>query len=37
MICTCKENGPQPILVGILVFDDQHDHVGLMSFQVVVS
>ena len=25
----CKENGPRPILLWILVFDDQHNQIGL--------
>ena len=33
---SCKENGPLPHLVWILVFDDQHDQVGLMNLQVFV-
>ena len=32
----CKENGPFANLVWILVFDDQHDQVGLMSLQVFI-
>ena len=32
----CKENGPFAHLVCILVFDGQHDQVGLMNLQVFV-
>ena len=32
----CKENGPQAQLLWILVFDDQHNQVGLMNLQVIV-
>ena len=32
----CKENGPLAHLVWILVFNDQHDQVGLINLQVFV-
>ena len=32
----CKENGPLAHLVWTLVFDDQHDQLGLMDLQVFV-
>ena len=32
----CKENGPLAHLVWILVFDDQHDQVGLICLQVFI-
>ena len=32
----CKENGPKAHLLWILVFDDQHNQVGLMNLQVIV-
>ena len=32
----CKENGPLAHLLWILVFDDQHDQIGLMNLQVFV-
>ena len=32
----CKENGPLAHLLWILVFDDQHNQVGLMNLQVII-
>ena len=32
----CKENGPLAHLLWILVFDDQHNQIGLMDLQVFV-
>ena len=32
----CKENGPLAHLLWILVFDDQHNQIGLMNLQVFV-
>ena len=32
----CKENGPLAHLLCILVFDDQHNQIGLMNLQVIV-
>ena len=32
----CKENGPLAHLLWILVFDDQHNQIGLMDLQVIV-
>jgi len=32
----CKENGPLTHLLWILVFDDQHNQIGLMNLQVFV-
>ena len=34
--CLCKENGPLTHLLWILVFDDQHNQIGLMNLQVFV-
>ena len=31
-----KENGPLAYLLWILVFDDQHNQIGLMKLQVIV-
>ena len=33
---TCKENGPLAHLLWILVFDVQHNQIGLMNLQVFV-
>ena len=33
---SCKENGPLAHLLWILVFDNQHNQIGLMSLQVFV-
>ena len=32
----CKENGPLAHLLWILVFDDQHNQIGLMNLQVFI-
>ena len=32
----CKENGPLAYLLWILVFDNQHNQIGLMNLQVIV-
>ena len=32
----CKENGPLAHLLWILVFDDQHNQIGLINLQVIV-
>ena len=32
----CKENGPLAYLLWILVFDDQHNQIGLMNLQLFV-
>ena len=32
----CKENAPLDNLLWILVFDDQHNKIGLMNLQVIV-
>ena len=32
----CKENGPLAQLLWILVFDDQHNQIGLMNLQVFI-
>ena len=32
----CKENGPYAYLLWILVFDDQHNQIGLMNLQVFI-
>ena len=34
--CRCKENGPLTHLLWILVFDDQHNQIGLMNLHVIV-
>ena len=36
LVDTCKENGPLTHLLWILVFDDQHNQIGLMNLQVIV-
>ena len=33
---SCKKNGPLAHLPWILVFDDQHNQIGLMNLQVIV-
>jgi len=35
-VAGCKENGPLAHLLWILVFDDQHNQIGLMNLQVFV-
>ena len=34
--CDYKENGPYAHLLWILVFDDQHNQIGLMNLQVII-
>ena len=35
LVLGCKENGPLAHLLWILVFDDQHNQIGLMNLQSV--
>ena len=36
IVYVCKESGPLAHLFWILVFDDQHNQIGLMNLQVFI-
>jgi len=36
VVLACKENGSLAHLLWILVFDDQHNQVGLINLQVII-